>query len=48
MTVQDLRLEIGRDGSTKAEIPAELKQRVRAVVQRGRTELRERYVRNDK
>ena len=48
MIVQDLRLEIGRDGTTKAEIPAELKRRVRAVVQRGRTELRERYVRNDK
>jgi|GraSoiStandDraft_39_1057311.scaffolds.fasta_scaffold227693_2 hypothetical protein len=29
MTVQDLRLEIGRDGSTKAGIPAELKRRVR-------------------
>src|SRR6516165_11587653 len=46
MIVQDLRLEIRRDGTT--EIPAELKRRVRAIVQRGRTELRERYVRNDK
>ena len=46
MTVQDLRLEIRRDGTT--EISAELKRRVRAIVQRGRTELRERYVRNDK
>ena len=32
MTMQDLRLDIGRDGSTKAGIPTELKQRVRAVV----------------
>ena len=48
MAVQDLRLEVRRDGTTKAGIPAELKRRVRAVVQRGRTELRERYVRNDK
>jgi hypothetical protein len=48
MTVQDLRLEIRRDGTATAATPAELKRRVRAVVQRGRTELRERHVRNDK
>jgi hypothetical protein len=46
MTVQDLRLEIRRDGTTTAATPAE--RRVRAVVQRERTELRERHVRNDK
>jgi hypothetical protein len=34
MTVQDLRLEIRRDGTATAAIPAELKRRVRAVVQR--------------
>jgi hypothetical protein len=34
MTVQDLRLEIRRDGTAAAAIPAELKRRVRAVVQR--------------
>jgi hypothetical protein len=45
MTVQDLRLEIWRDGTATAAIPAKLKRRVRAVVQ---PELRERYVRNDK
>jgi len=32
MTVQDLRLEVGRDGTATAAIPAELKRRVRAVV----------------
>jgi hypothetical protein len=34
MTVQDLRLEIRRDGTATAAIPAELKRRVQAVVQR--------------
>jgi hypothetical protein len=36
MTVQDLRLEIRRDGTATATPPAELKWRVRAVVSGGK------------
>jgi len=35
MTVQDLRLEVRRDGTTKAGIPAELKRRVRGCCTAG-------------
>jgi hypothetical protein len=34
VTVQDLRLEIRRDGTAAATMPAESNRRVRAVVQR--------------